>query len=66
MIGEVDGKIILNADKWYRVANRGDKPTKALLEQYLAIGGAVKEVPKKVAKKTTKKVAKKTIKKNAK
>lgn len=67
MIGEVDGKIILNNDKWRRVqAYRGQKPDKKLLEEYIKIGGAIMEVektPKKATKKTIKKAAKKVTKK---
>lgn len=57
MIAEVDGKIALNAEKWYRVAKRGEKPTKAHMEAYVKLGGAVIEAPKKkvVKKKKAKK-----------
>jgi hypothetical protein len=68
MIAEVNGKGILNRDKWMRVYKRGDTPTEAQLEAYLKLGGAVIELPKakKVAKKAAKKVAKKATKKVAK
>lgn len=62
MIGEVNGEIILNLEKWRRVAPvKGTQPTEELLKEYKKIGGATMKVeePKKVAKKTTKKVVKK-------
>lgn len=71
MIAEFNGKGVLNKDKWYRVAKRGEKPTAKLLAEYIKIGGATIDLEKKPAprkrapakkaatKKTTKKVVKK-------
>lgn len=62
MIAEVDGKIALNREKWYRVAKKGEKPTKAHMDAYILLGGAVidsRVTEVKTAKKTVKKVAKK-------
>lgn len=63
-IAVVGNKMAMNRMKWHQVAKRGDKPTQAMMDAYIKLGGAVREIEvKKAVKKVEKKVVKKVEKK---